>query len=322
MKNNKINNLFKNIEIKRNLFLFWIFAYCFTLFFSIFSIISDIVYIIIPNSYNIISIYKVQIVLMIISMIITIKAIYNGQKVPKIKELKIMTDKKIKDFKVIQLTDLHIGKISNTKWLKKVIEKVNNENADIILITGDFADGKSKNYIETINLLSTIKSKNGVYAITGNHEYYSDYHGWMKLYEKQNIKFLFNEKISIDNFEIFGVPDIAAARFNEIEPDLKNTLKNQSPDKFRILLDHRPASFKENSELDLIDLQLSGHTHGGMVPGLKNLVAKMNNGYVGGVYKNKKAILNLSNGTGIWAGFPLRLNDDAEINVIYIEKKK
>lgn len=312
-------------DFNRYLFLTWTYSYLTLLLFSLFSITVDIFYglsyLAYPEKLINFPIFKFQMVALFLSMLIIGLAMYNGKKVPNIKRFNIETVKVDKDFKIIQLTDLHLGRISNTKWLKKVIEKVNNENADIVLITGDFADGKSKNYINTVKLFSEIKSKNGVYAITGNHEYYYDYQNWLELYKKENIKFLFNEKITFKNIEIFGVPDQAAKRLNEIMPDLSGTLKNQDKNKFRILLDHRPGSFKKNSEEKLIDLQLSGHTHGGMVPILKNVVAKYNNGYVGGIYKNNGAILNLSNGAGIWAGFSLRINDDSEINVITIKHK-
>lgn len=140
----------------------------------------------------------------------------------------------------------------------------------------------------------------------------------MKLYKKQNIHFLFNSSEDVGNIRLIGVPDIVAERFYLETPDINKALKNVDDKKVNVLLDHRPSSFRENSQRGLIDLQLSGHTHGGMLPILESIVAKFNNGFVAGRYENNGSTLYLSNGTGIWNGFSLRLLHDSEITAILL----
>ena len=103
-------------------------------------------------------------------------------------------------------------------------------------------------------------------------------------------------------------------------PDLKKTLHGIPAGDFILLLAHRPAQAKSAARSG-ISLQLSGHTHGGMIRGLDWVVAQFNGGFVSGLYEVNGMKLYVSNGTGIWNGFPIRLGRPAEITLITLSAK-
>lgn len=314
-------------EFSRPLLIIWLLSTFTFTFFALFSIIADLLSIItsfISKPFSKILIkQKTSLCLLIFSFAISALGMYNGMRIPNIKtEVVYVQNEKLNEpFKIVQLTDLHLSNLLDEKWIDEVVQKTNEQQPDLIVITGDLADGNASKHHETLKPLSKLKAKYGVYAVTGNHDYYSGYEEWMELYQKQNIHFLFNSSEDIGNIRLIGVPDIVAERFYLETPDMKKALKNVDNKKVNILLDHRPSSFRENSQRDLIDLQLSGHTHGGMLPILESIVAKFNNGFVAGRYENNGATLYLSNGTGIWNGFSLRLLHDSEITVILLMPK-
>lgn len=263
---------------------------------------------------------------MILSAIFAFCGLYQGNKVPDIKNQKIYIanwPKELNGFKIIQLTDLHVSNLLTKKWLAEVVDKTNKENPDLIVITGDLTDGYPSNYKENITPLKDLSAKYGVYGSQGNHEYYFDFDGWNAEYLKNNVKMLNNENVIIkDKFILAGITDLVAERYGKATPDINKALRDTNKSLPVILLDHRPSNVEENSKAG-IDLQLSGHTHGGMIPVLAQIVKKENNGYLSGYYKvnENKTQLYVSNGTGIWNGFPIRLGYHSEITLLEIYNK-
>jgi predicted MPP superfamily phosphohydrolase len=111
------------------------------------------------------------------------------------------------------------------------------------------------------------------------------------------------------------VTDLSASHFAHPAPDLPAALRGAPKDAPVILLDHQPREARRAAALG-VALQLSGHTHGGMVIGLDRLAARANNGYVSGQYQIGGMILYVNNGTGLWPGFALRLGRPSELTRI------
>jgi len=270
---------------------------------------------------------KVIIASILLSTIFAIYGLYQGNKVPDIKKTIIHIDKwppSLDGFKIVQLTDLHISNLLTKEWLSRVVEKTNKEKPDLIVITGDLTDGMPKDYKNNIIPLKNLQAEYGVYGSQGNHEYYYDFEGWNNEYRKNNVKMLNNEHVLIgysDKFVLAGVTDPAASRFGKEPNNIEKALKNHNNSLPVILMDHRPSNAFENSAFN-VDLQLSGHTHGGMMPLLAQIVKKANNGLSSGYYLIGDLQLYLSNGTGIWNGFPIRLGYNSEITVLEIYSKK
>jgi len=221
---------------------------------------------------------------------------------------------------IVQLSDLHIGPLlKKAAWVQQVVNTTNALDADLVVLTGDMVDGAPQALRRDIAPLRNLHARYGVYGITGNHEYYSGVRQWLPAFSDLGIVMLLNEYRTVavqgKNLILAGVPDQVAPRFGEAGPDygLLPTL----PDGIRVLLQHRPSGAPGKSG---IDLQLSGHTHGGQLFFLQWLVALFNGGLVEGLYNLDGTTLYVSTGTGIWAGFSCRIGVSSEIARIILRR--
>ncbi len=169
---------------------------------------------------------------------------------------------------------------------------------------------------EDVAPLTGLKARDGVLAVPGNHEYFFDVDRWLQVFAAQNMQILRNAHRVLQRGEgqlvIAGVTDLSASRNGALAPDVAGAIRNAPSGVPVILLDHQPMMAKRTAELG-IALQLSGHTHGGMVRGLDRLVARGNDGFVSGLYRVGDMQLYVNNGTGLWPGFALRLGVPAEL---------
>jgi len=183
-------------------------------------------------------------------------------------------------------------------------------------------DGSPDALRDDITPLSELKARYGVYGVTGNHEYYFHVEQWLPVFEKLGIVMLRNEHrtLSVNGAElvIAGVPDLTAQQFGEVGPDSEKALEG-APDGTRVLLKHRPSRASGNTR---VDLQLSGHTHGGHLFFLKWLIASFNGGLIEGLFDMDGTKLYVSPGTGLWPGFSIRLGVSSEITRINLRSKK
>lgn len=245
--------------------------------------------------------------------------VYSAIQVPKINKQVIYIQgwpEALNGLKVVQLTDLHISTLFPANWVKDVVEKVNDQNPDLILITGDFIDGTTKDRFDDVQPLQHLKSQYGTYGVLGNHEYYFDAQAWNDRLEQLGIDILNNEHRTVEinhaTFTLAGVTDESARQFGFTGPNVKFALRNASKSLPIILMKHQPLAALD-SENEGVDLQLSGHTHGGMILGLNQLAKYANQGFISGLYQLTTMQLYVSNGTALWNGFPIRLGVPAEI---------
>lgn len=256
---------------------------------------------------------------LILAVCSTLYGTYEGMRVPDVNTHEVKINGLAKEFdgmRIAMLVDIHASSLNNREFVQAIVERTNALNPDLILIPGDFADGQVKTRYYDIEPLKTLRAKYGVYGTTGNHEYYFDFAGWMKRFKELGIKFLENEHVIIESGDakliIAGVPDQTGGNHNT-ELALKNIPENLSV----ILMDHRPEAAPENAKYN-ISLQLSGHTHGGQMPGVYELVRRANAGYVRGWYDVNGMKLFVSPGTSQWTGFQLRLFDPSEITLLIL----
>jgi predicted MPP superfamily phosphohydrolase len=171
--------------------------------------------------------------------------------------------------------------------------------------------------------LRELRAEDGVYMIPGNHEYFFGYRAWIAHFAAMGMRVLENAHAVLDRdggqLVLAGVTDLSAARTGHPSPDLAAAIKGAPQGAPVILLDHQPREAGRAAALG-IALQLSGHTHGGMVVGLDRLAARANNDYVSGRYEVDGMLLYVNNGTALWPGFALRLGRPSELTRITLRR--
>ncbi|MGV1870362.1 metallophosphoesterase [Agrobacterium rosae] len=247
-------------------------------------------------------------------------------RVPPLKDIEITIPglpAAFEGYQMVQLTDLHISRLFDSEWAKEVVARTNALNADLIVITGDLIDGNIESRKQDIAPLADLRARDGVYTIPGNHEYFFGYEEWMAYYRGLNMKTLANNHAVIErngeSLVIAGVTDLSSSRTGFPPPDVAAAIKDAPEDAPIILLDHQPMEAARNAQLG-VAVQLSGHTHGGMVLGLDRLVARANKGFVSGFYQVGGMQLYVNNGTALWPGFALRLGIPSELTRITLRR--
>ncbi len=219
-------------------------------------------------------------------------------------------------YRLLQLSDLHISRLFPAAWTRAVVARAGAAGADLIVVTGDFIDGSVNMRRADVAPLRDLRAPDGVFAVPGNHEYFFDYAGWMRQLSDLGMRMLENTHTVITrggaHLVIAGVTDLSAPGHGHAGPDPDAALAGTPPGAPVVLLDHQPRNGRSAAGRG-IALQLSGHTHGGMIPGLDRLVARGNNGFVSGRYDVGGMTLYVSNGTGLWPGFALRLGRPSEM---------
>lgn len=226
-------------------------------------------------------------------------------------------------FRIIQITDMHASDLLRRDWVRSVVDAVNGQEPDLVLFTGDTADGSVAQRAEDVAPLARLRARYGVFGCTGNHEYYGGFSEWMDALGGLGITMLLNghARFSVNGADLVvgGVTDDVAGGFGLPMPDATAAFLGAPADAFRILLDHRPGKAANNAAAGA-QLQLSGHTHGGHMLGMDQLVARANGGFVRGWYTVNGMRMYVSPGAGLWNGFPVRLGVPSEISLIVLRR--
>lgn len=248
--------------------------------------------------------------------------VWNAVRVPPVKDIEIEIAGLAPEFdgyRLIQLTDLHLSRLFPVEWAQAVVDKTNTAGGDLVVITGDFIDGTVAERRADIAPLGRLRAPDGIYAIPGNHEYFFGYAEWMRHLKGLGMQMLPNGHVVLTRgggeLVLAGVTDFSAPEVGAPGPDLDAALAGAPAGVPIVLLDHQPREARSAAARG-VAVQLSGHTHGGMIQPLDRLVARANNGYVSGAYAAGGMTLYVSNGTGLWPGFALRLGVPPEITRI------
>jgi predicted MPP superfamily phosphohydrolase len=219
---------------------------------------------------------------------------------------------------IAQITDLHVGPTIGERAVRRVVEQTNALRPDVVAITGDLVDGSVADLGRAVAELATLRARHGVYFVTGNHEYYSGVGEWTRELARLGIRVLRNERVAIGDagasFDLAGVDDWS--RGGGGGDDLARALAGRDPDRALVLLAHQPrAAAIAEAVRSGVELQLSGHTHGGQIVPFNLLVATAYP-YVKGLHTHRQdgraGQVYVSRGTGYW-GPPLRLGSPPEI---------
>ena len=252
--------------------------------------------------------------------------VQQAMRVPPVKDIEVAIrdlPPQFDGYTMVQLTDMHISRLFDERWARAVVERSNALGADLIVITGDLIDGPVSARIRDVEPLRTLHAPDGVYVIPGNHEYFFDNEAWMQHFASLGMTRLNNSHALIERggaqLTLAGVTDLSAPHAGLPGPDLKQALAGAPAQAPIILLDHQPRNARFSATQG-VALQLSGHTHGGMIRPLDLIIARANEGFVSGFYDVDGMQLYVNNGTALWPGFALRLGVPSELTRITLRR--
>lgn len=252
--------------------------------------------------------------------------VHQAMRIPPLKDIEVGIrglPRQFDGYTILQLTDLHISRLFPVSWARTVVERSNKLGVDLIAITGDLIDGTLDARRNDIEPLRDLKAADGVYVISGNHEYIFGYRMWMAHFAALGLLSLENRHIVLDRdgskLVFAGITDRASRRIEHPARDLAAVLEGAPKGVPVILLDHQPSDARHAANLG-VALQLSGHTHGGLILGIDRLAARANAGFVSGRYDVDGMTLYVNNGTALWPGFALRLGRPSELTRITLRQ--
>ena len=243
------------------------------------------------------------------------------------------------NYKIIHISDLHLGSFNDVEKLEEVIEMINSEHADLVVFTGDLVNNYYNEAIPYIDVLKKIKSKDGKLSVLGNHDYgdyairnrnsnewKNNFNNLLNLQKEAGFDLLLNDSRLISTkqakFNIVGVENWGAGRFNK-DGDLNSAMEGVDDSIPTILLSHDPSHWREvvlKSDYK-IDLQLSGHTHGMQfgveIPGFKWSPAKYRYKEWAGLYETEGKQIYVNRGLG-HLGYAGRVGIMPDISVLNI----
>ena len=251
----------------------------------------------------------------------TALAVSSAMGAPEIHEVPVRLarlPRQLSGLTIAQISDLHVGRTIGEREVRRVVEATNRLRPDLVAITGDLVDGSVRMLEEAVAPLAGLKARHGVFFVTGNHEYYSGAPAWMAHLSRLGIRVLRNERVEIGDrgasIDLAGIDDWRSAGMAPGHgPDLAAALTGRDPERALVLLAHQPRGVEDGARAG-VELQVSGHTHGGQIFPF-TLATALVYPYLHGLYGvegvNGSQIF-VSRGTGYW-GPPLRLGSPPEI---------
>ena len=242
---------------------------------------------------------------------------------PRLQAVDVVVDdlpEELEGYRIVQWSDVHVGPTIQRRFVRKLVERTNALEPDAVAITGDLVDGYLSELRGEVEPLAGLRARDGVFYVTGNHEYYWRADDWCPALQSLGLTFLKNEHRVVDRggakLVFAGVTD-PVGRFAH-KQDVPGALAGAPEDAVKVLLSHRPQMASAASRLG-VDLQLSGHTHGGQFFPFNLLIHRFQP-IVAGLHRVGRTWLYVNRGTGYW-GPPSRLAVGGELTVIRLTKR-
>jgi predicted MPP superfamily phosphohydrolase len=215
-------------------------------------------------------------------------------------------------FRIAVVSDIHLSPVLGRSFAQRVVDTVNSTQPDLIAVVGDLVDGTVRDLGPAAAPLAGLRARHGAYFVTGNHEYFSGAEEWVDEVRDLGLRPLENVRTELAHFDLAGVNDIAGESHGQ-GPDFGKALGDRDTSRAVVLLSHQPVTIDEAVKHG-VDLQLSGHTHGGQLwPG--PYLAELANPTVAGLEKYGDTQLYVSRGAGAW-GPPTRVGAPSDVTVV------
>ncbi len=260
-----------------------------------------------------------------LALAVTGYGFYQARRTPAVRRVEIPIQNlppALAGLRIVQISDLHVGPTIKGAFVERIVARVRGLQPDLIVFTGDLADGAVEQLAPHTAALARLTAPLGLYFCTGNHEYYSDLERWTGQARRLGFDVLINEARQIEyrgaRIALAGATDFSAG---ELAPDHASdparALAASDGADVRILLAHQPRSVEAAADAGC-HLQLSGHTHGGQFVPWKYAVL-LQQPFIAGLHKVRDTWIYVHRGTGYW-GPPLRLGAPSEIALLTLTR--
>ncbi|MDQ7907079.1 metallophosphoesterase [Phytohabitans sp. ZYX-F-186] len=219
--------------------------------------------------------------------------------------------------RIALVSDIHLGPLRGRAHTERIVQMINDMDADVVAVVGDLVDGSVEELGVAAAPLERLRSRRGAYFVTGNHEYFSGYQQWVDEVARLGLRPLRNERLEIEGLDLAGVNDLAGEAHQD-GPDFAKTFDGRDPSRPVVLLAHQPVQAREAAKYG-VDLQLSGHTHGGqMVPW--SLMVRLEQPVVSGLGTVDGTKVYVTNGAGFW-GPPVRVGAPPQVTLVELNSQ-
>ncbi|MFC5799649.1 metallophosphoesterase [Streptomyces formicae] len=221
-------------------------------------------------------------------------------------------------YRIAVVSDIHLGPILGRAHTQRIVDTINAAQPDLVAVVGDLVDGSVADLGRAAEPLARLKARDGSYFVTGNHEYFSGADAWVDHVRELGLTPLRNDRVEIAGFDLAGVDDVAGESEGQ-GPDFARALGDRDRGRAAVLLAHQPIVIHDAVRHG-VDLQLSGHTHGGQLwPG--NYIAELANPTVAGLERYGDTQLYVSRGAGAW-GPPVRVGAPSDITIVELASRE
>ncbi|MEU7034004.1 metallophosphoesterase [Streptomyces sp. NPDC046237] len=247
---------------------------------------------------------------------------YGVLRGPRVKRVTVPLAKvprAVHGYRIAVVSDIHIGPILGRAHTQRIVDTINSTQPDLIAVVGDLVDGSVENLGAAAEPLAQLRARHGSFFVTGNHEYFSGADAWVDHVRELGLRPLRNARTEIAaGFDLAGVDDIAGESEGQ-GPDFAAALGDRDRARAAVLLAHQPVVIHDAVRHG-VDLQLSGHTHGGQLwPG--NYLAELANPTVAGLERYGDTQLYVSRGAGAW-GPPVRVGAPSDITIVELASRQ
>ena len=225
-------------------------------------------------------------------------------------------DPRADGLRVVVVADLHVGPLYGRGQVRRVVEVVNGLDADLVAVVGDMVSSEPGDVRGSAAPLRDLRTRYGAFFVTGNHEYYTGHEEWIEAAGDLGLRVLRNQRVEIVHrggaIDLAGVNDPEGSRHDD-PPDYAAALGDRDPSRPVVLLAHQPVQVHEAATYG-VDLQLSGHTHGGQLFPF-HLLVRLEQPVLSGLAEVDGTQVYVTNGAGFW-GPPMRVGADPDVSLL------